>query len=411
MFVKEINARIIKDSRKEDTIEVAVKTADGTFTASAPSGKSKGKYEAAALSARGFEFSINFARALGNKLCQDAVALTEFADLRRVEGYARTVDKTTNWSAVGANTLYAIESALLKAIAASYDSELWRFLCPKPKILPMPLGNCIGGGVHVKQETKTDFQEFLLLPKTQHFFDAYFVNLQAYKHAKGFLMEQDKRYDGMLTDEQAFASTMENEQVLWLLLNVKKEIKDSLNVDLRLGLDVAASTFFRGSYFYQNPERKLNAEQQISYILGLIKKYNLYYVEDPLREEDFKGFTRLLKEVQKQKLNCLICGDDLTATQFNRVERAVKEKSINAMIVKPNQNGSLLETERIIDFAKDNDIIPILSHRSGETSDDTLAHLAVGWQVPIIKTGILGKERFAKLHKLLRIEREINKKP
>ncbi len=410
MYVKSIDARIIKDSRKEDTIEVSVQTGDGLFRASAPSGKSKGKYEARAFSSKGFDFSIGFAKALGKRLREGNIALTEFYDLRKVEGYARGIDKTTNWALIGANALYAVESALLKAIAASHEMELWKFLCAKPKVLPMPLGNCIGGGVHVKQETKTDFQEFLLLPKTQHFFDAYFINLQAYKIAKKFLLEKDKRYEGMLTDEQAFASTMGNEDVLWLLLNVKKEIKDRFNIDLRLGLDVASSTFFRGNYYYQNPERKLNREQQISYILELIKKYSLHYVEDALHEEDFQGFARLLKEVQKQKLNCLICGDDLTATQFGRVEKAIKEKSINALIIKPNQNGSLLETERIVDFAREHDITPVISHRSGETSDDTIAHLAVGWQVPIIKTGILGKERFAKLHEILRIEREINKK-
>jgi enolase len=106
----------------------------------------------------------------------------------------------------------------------------------------------------------------------------------------------------------------------------------------------------------------------------------------------------------------MLAADDLTATQFKRVQMAVKEKCINALIIKPNQNGSLLETKRIVDYAKDNGITPIISHRSGETSDNTIAHLAVGWQIPIIKTGVLGKERFAKLHEILRIEREVGKR-
>lgn len=133
----------------------------------------------------------------------------------------------------------------------------------------------------------------------------------------------------------------------------------------------------------------------------MIKENNLCYVEDPLHENDFKGFANLCA-----KTNTLICGDDLTCTHLERVKKAVKEKAINALIVKPNQVGSLLEAKKVLDLAKKNNIIPVISHRSGETQDDLIADLAVGWQIPVIKTGIVGKERLAKLNRLLRIERE-----
>ncbi|MFH1249304.1 MAG: enolase C-terminal domain-like protein [archaeon] len=409
MLVRDIDARIIKDSRKEDTIEVEVITKDGRFTASAPSGKSKGIHEAEAFSSRGNDFSIAFAKAMGKKLGEKELLV--FDDLKILEDYARKLDNSDNWSIIGANTLYALEAALLKAIAASQGQELWRFLCNKPGILPLPLGNCIGGGKHVKQDTKTDIQEFLILPKTKSFYDAYFINLQAYKIAKQILVERDKRYEGILTDEKAFASTLENEEVLQLLSEVREVIKNKFGITLQLGVDVASSSFFVNKYYYyNNPAKKLKKEDQIAHMINLIEKYNLSYIEDPLNEEDFEGFKKLKEHIDSSNIKCMVCADDLTATQFDRVERAVNENCMHAMIIKPNQNGSILQTKRIVDFAKSRGINCVMSHRSGETLDNTIAHLATGWQIPIIKTGILGKERFAKLHELLRIEREISKK-
>jgi enolase len=327
--------------------------------------------------------------------------------LEKIEKLVRKIDKTPTWSLIGANALYALEAAILKAIAASYELELWQLFCEKPRFFPRPLGNAIGGGKHVKQETKTDIQEFLLMPKTKHFFDAYFINLQAYKIAKQLLLEKDKRYENKVTDENAFATTLSNEQVLELMNDVKQEIMQRFNVEMQLGMDLAASSFHRnGFYYYENPEKKLAKDEQAIWLAEMIDKYNLNYIEDPFHEDDFSSFSVLMKKISSHNMKCLLAGDDLTATQFNRVEKAIKEKCINALIIKPNQNGSLLETKRIVDFAKDNRIVPIISHRSAETMDNTIAHLAVGWQCPIIKTGILGKERFAKLHEILRIERE-----
>jgi enolase len=275
----------------------------------------------------------------------------------------------------------------------------------------MPLGNVIGGGKHVKQETKADFQEFLLLPKAKNFFDAYFVNLQAYKIAKQMLLERDKRYENRLTDENALATTLDNESVLELLNAVRGEVAEKFNIEAQIGIDAAASSFYRNNfYYYQNPEKKVSKDEQVIKIAELMHKHNLSYVEDPFHEDDFNAFTALMKKISSHNIKCMLAADDLTATQFKRVQMAVKEKCINALIIKPNQNGSLLETKRIVDYAKDNGITPIISHRSGETSDNTIAHLAVGWQIPIIKTGVLGKERFAKLHEILRIEREVGKR-
>ncbi|MBS3090154.1 hypothetical protein J4433_00085 [Candidatus Pacearchaeota archaeon] len=407
MIVKDVQARTIKNSRREDTIEVSVFSDKGKFVASAPSGKSKGRHEARDFSVNGINFSVNFVTAIGRKIASELLQLDDFSDLEKIEKLVRKIDKTPTWSLIGANALYALEAALLKAIAASYEQELWQFFCEKPKFTPMPLGNAIGGGKHVKQETKTDFQEFLFLPQTKNFFDAYFMNMQAYKIAKQLLIGKDKRYDGNLTDENSFAATLSNLEVLQIMKETRQIAHDKFNVEIQIGIDAAASSFFRNDkYHYNNPEKKLSKDEQIMFMINLINEYGLNYVEDPFHEDDFASFSVLMKKISSHNMKCLLAADDLTATQFKRVEMAVKEKCINALIVKPNQNGSLLETKRIVDFAKDNNITPIISHRSGETMDNTIAHLAVGWQCPIIKAGILGKERFAKLNEILRIERK-----
>jgi len=414
MIIDNLTARKILNSRNEQTIAVVVETKDGKFEASAPGGKSKGKNEAVPFPKQGVDFSVDFINALGKKLVLNRIPFREISDLEKLELVIRGYDNTKDYSKIGANTLYALEAALMKAISGSYGLSLWKFLNDKPKILPMPLGNCIGGGQHTKkiggfEEKKTDFQEFLFLPKTKYFFDAYFINLQAYKETKKLLQEEDKEWTGELTDENAFSSTLDNESVLKLLTKTTGIIKDKFKIDLGLGLDVAASTFWNGAnYSYKNfpSQNRLVGDKQIEYIVDLIKRYNLVYVEDPLEQEDFSGFSKLrrvLTGVNNKK--CLIVGDDLICTQEDRLKKAIEEKSINAVIIKPNQNGSILATKRVVDLAKKNDIVPIISHRSGETSDNTIAQLAVGWEIPIIKTGILGKERFAKLHEILRIER------
>ena len=414
--ILEVEPRLILNSRKEETIEVRVRTKDGLFISSAPSGASKGKFERQAFasassvgsSKNAVKTSIASLSAIGEKIVFNGYDFNNFEDLHLIEDTIMQINNKSKKEMFGANALYALEASLLKSIAKSYGFDLWQYLCKKPNILPMPLGNCIGGGKHVDTDKKTDFQEFLFLPKTKRFFDAQFINLKAYDLAKKFIYSRDKEYTGLLTDENALAASIDNEQVLKLLSEVRQKIADEFGIEFSLGIDCAASSFYKNKlYYYHNLEKKRTKEEQIEFVLDLIKKYNLSYIEDPLNEEDFSGFNFLMKEIQRKKLNCLICGDDLTVSSFERVEKAIKNKCVNAIIVKPNQQGSLLELKRVIELAKKHDITPVMSHRSGETCDDTLADLAVGFQCPVIKTGILGKERFAKLNRLSMIERKI----
>ena len=266
----------------------------------------------------------------------------------------------------------------------------------------MLVGNCIGGGKHSRQKKKSDIQEFLLIPQTKKVFDGQFINNEAYKRVKKLLSQKDAEWNNALTDENAYASTLKTEEILDILAELKKQMEKDFEIKFGIGIDAAASSFWNGLFYaYKNPEARMEREQQIEYIANLIKKYNLFYVEDPLQEEDFSGFSRLLKLVP----NCLIVGDDLIATQVDRFERAMREKSINAVIIKPNQNGSLVRTKQVIDMAKLYGVKCIISHRSGETSDTTIADLAFAWEIPYIKTGIAGQERLAKINRLIKIEK------
>jgi len=196
-----------------------------------------------------------------------------------------------------------------------------------------------------------------------------------------------------------------------VLDKVRQIIKETYKKGIDIGVDMASSGFYKnGKYNYKNPEVDLNKKHQILYIKELINRYKLFYVEDPLDENDFSGFKELLKEINKAKnpsnKNCLIVGDDLTTTNPDRLKKAIRTKSINAIIIKPNQIGSLLKVKEVIDTAKKNKIKTIISHRSGETKDNTIADLAIAWNCDFIKTGIYGKVRKAKLKRVIEIEKD-----
>ncbi|MCX8194225.1 MAG: hypothetical protein N3G19_02580 [Candidatus Pacearchaeota archaeon] len=410
MQLTDLVARKIYNSRKEATIEVTAACGNKRATASAPSGASKGKYEVRDVSARGIDFSISFLNVFGRQLVTNKISFETFEDLARVEELVRKHDSTKNLEFVGGNALYVLETAILKLMALCQEKELWQFLIQDKKpFMPMPVGNAIGGGVHVKQQKKVDWQEFLFIPKATNFFEAKFINESAYKEAKKVVETKDTEWQGKLTDENAIATTLDCETTLGLADSVRNLVQDKLGVSLSLGLDCAASTLWNGTkYRYTNlsptiKQKDLTPEENSAYIVDMARKYNLGYIEDPLQGEDFKGFSNVLRRLK----NCFVVGDDLICTRAERLEKAIKEKAVNAIIVKPNQVGSLLETKKTIDLAKKNDIVTIISHRSGETLDNALAHFAVGWRIPFIKTGITGPERLAKLNELLRIEREI----
>jgi len=365
-----MEARKIKNSRGEDTIEVIYKGISG----SSPGGKSKSSYES-----KEFNYDINKEIESLKELSEtlESLSIDSFDDFRKIQNYT---DK------LGGNARTALDFAIFKY------KEGYKFL-PGRK-LPRPLGNIIGGGMH-RQNSSLEFQEFLIIPeKAKTFKDSAEINMKFHKFIHEKLQKLDKDFKDQVTDEGAWSPNLNNEDVLKLLSKYAGKFK------CRIGVDIAASSFFRNNLYKYN-DKELTKDEQIDYINLLIKKYDLYYVEDPLHQDDFLGFSYINKKA-------LVVGDDLIATNIERLKRSLYLHSVNAFIVKPNQIGSLYKVREIVDYARQNSIVPIISHRSGETMDDTISHLAVGLEIPIIKTGISGKEREAKLNELIRIEKEIS---
>lgn len=375
MQIKEVHATQIKDSRGNLTIEFTV----NGCSASSPSGKSTGEFETPQYH-KSLEWTIKAIRHFAE--LKD-VKINSFADLHIIEDLIRQKFNLTDAKQFGANALYALESAILKALAKHNKKQLWQVINPNARKMPIPVGNAIGGGMHSEKfKRHPTFQEFLLIPKEKSIKNNVKIMNQAYKQIQRITKARQKN------DEGAWQVSLNDEQILSLLDKFK---------NLRIGIDAASSSFFKNkSYVY--PDAKLTQKGQIFYMNKLIKRHNIFYLEDPLEENDFRGFSQIKKKN-------LVVGDDLTATHIDRLNKAIKSKSINAMIIKPNQNGSLAELNEIFKICRHHDIKTILSHRSGETMDDALADYAFGFGADFIKCGISTPWREVKLKRLIEIEK------
>lgn len=389
VVINEVSASSILDSRKEKTIYITINTNVGKFFSSAPSGKSTGKFESKPYK-KSLEGDIEAIKKFHDYFSEEIIE--SFDDLRRIEDI---LDKH-----VGANTMIAFEYAVLKALAFKKNKEVWELINSSANTLkgtrkfPRLVGNCIGGGKHSSINKKPDFQEFLLIPNKKTVKENFELNNKIKKDLEVPLQEKDDNFKGKKNDENAWMTTLNEKEVLDILAKTK----------IPIGVDIASSSFFkRKNYLYKNPMLKRNSEENFHYLCNLIKNFNLFYIEDPFDEKDFESFARLLKRFP----NSLIVGDDLTVTSVKRLKKAIEKKSINAIIVKPNQCGSLLEVRDVCKLAKENDIKIVFSHRSGETEESILADLAFGFQADFFKCGITGKERESKLKRLVEIEKNL----
>ena len=400
MFIREVKARIIRNSRKEKSIEVFMQTYKGKFYASSPEGKSRGKNEVEPYNKRGINYTLKMLNAFFRLIKHRNFMIKDFFGLKEFETEIRKFEN--KYGRFGGDAVIALENCFLKAAAKENKKEVWKFIFDsfyKGKVkMPMPVGNCLGGGKHSRpvEGKKPDFQEFLLIPNEKSFSRAVTKNIHAYEHAKHLIKNKEKKWILKRNDEGAWMTGLNNESALELLKEIGKEYK------LRIGIDIASSSFYKnGYYYYENKKLIRDRVEQIDYIEYLIKKFGLFYIEDPLSEEDFAGFAQL-SNLQKK---ALIVGDDLTTTNLTRLRRA----KINAVIIKPNQIGSLLEVSKVVEYCKKENIKMIFSHRSGETIDDVLADLCIGFQGDFIKCGIFGKERLIKLRRVMEIEKSLTR--
>jgi enolase len=404
--IEDIIARKIFNSRGGETLEVDVVTTAGFGRASAPSGASRGKAEVMPYPKGGVSQAITKIEEL---IAPEFIGMNT-EEQEQIDLLLHKIDGTKDFRNIGGNTAYAISLATADASASSYGIPLFQQLAGYlANELPYPLGNVLGGGKHARGKTP-DIQEFLVLPvKANSFSEAAKANVMVHQKIGGFLKKSDATFTGGKGDEGAWAPSIKNEDALEIMMNACEEVSGEMGVECRVGLDMAASTLWRPRekrYVYVRDGVKRNSGEQVDFVLQIIKDYNLVYVEDPFDEEDFESFAELTKKVKK----CLICGDDLFVTDKERLTRGIEVGAGNAIIIKTNQVGTLTDAWETTKIARKTRYVPVMSHRSGETPNAHIAHLAVAFHCPIIKTGIIPGERIAKINELIRIEEALGER-
>ena len=396
MIIERVSFRKIIDSRGNPAIEVDIDTSDGIGRCAAPAGASTGIYEAQAYPKNGIDEGIEIAQ-------KEVLPRLKGMDVENQEHIDQTlmeIDGTKNFSRIGGNIAVAISLASAKAAANGKGVALYQYLKNVDEFkIPAPMGNVLGGGAHAVGGT--DIQEFLVTSFCDNVTDAMLANVSVHNRVKEKLRNRLPNHALGKGDEGAWVAPLSNVEALELVVESAKEISEERSVKIRTGLDMAASEFFINDK-YEYKEMSLTREEQINWVADIIEKYNLYSVEDPIDQEDFDGWAELTS-----KTNALIIGDDLYTTNRNRIEIGIEKKSTNAVLIKPNQIGTLTETKKAIEMAHGAGMVTVISHRSGETTYSTISHLGVAFGCHAIKTGSVGGERIAKLNELVRIEEEI----
>lgn len=399
-IIEDILARKVFNDRGEETIEVEIVTNSSFGRIAAPAGKSRGEHEVISYPDGGVDEAIGKVDEL---ISPELVGMnSNFQE--EIDKTLKEIDGTKNYSNLGGNTCFSVSLANVEAAANSYNMLLFQYLGGyDARYLPYPLGNVISGGKH-SDGCAPDFQEFLVLPHgADSIVEAAQFNVQVHRRINFILQKKAKQFNGGKSDEGAWIANIGNIEAFDILTEASDEIGNELGINYGFGIDVAASSLWdsrKNCYFYQNEGKKRTREEQLNYLLELIDKYPLVYVEDPFHEEDFESFAELTKKVN----HCLICGDDLFVTNKKRLKQGMSLQAANSIIIKVNQIGTLTEASETIELAKNTGYVPIVSHRSGDTCDKHIAHLAVGLKCPIIKTGVVGGGRVAKLNELIRIE-------
>ncbi|HHV20593.1 MAG TPA: phosphopyruvate hydratase [Propionibacterium sp.] len=403
-----VEAREILDSRGNPTVEVQViLDDDAEGRAAVPSGASTGAFEAVELRDGGERYGgKGVQNAVENVMEQIGPEVLGFdaSEQRLIDNAMLELDGTPNKGKLGANAILGVSLAVAHAAAESAGLPLYRYVGgPNAHVLPVPMMNILNGGSHA--DSNVDIQEFMIAPiGADSFSDALAMGTDVYHSLKKVL--KDKGLSTGLGDEGGFAPNLEsNAEALDLILDAIRAAGYEPGTQVALALDVAATEFYAdGTYSFEGGAK--TAEEMVDYYAGLVEKYPLVSIEDPLNEEDWEGWKamtdRLGDKVQ-------LVGDDLFVTNPERLQRGIETNTANALLVKVNQIGSLTETLDAVDLAHRNGYRCMMSHRSGETEDVTIADLAVATNCGQIKTGAPARsERVAKYNQLLRIEEELD---
>ncbi|NKE36043.1 phosphopyruvate hydratase [Natronococcus sp. JC468] len=396
-LVTDVRLRRILDSRGNPTVEADVITESGGFgRAAAPSGASTGEFEAIELPAGE---AIAAAR---EHAVPRLVGETYAGNQREIDAALRAADGTDDFSKIGANSAVAISMAAAKAGADVLGAPLFQHLGGtfRGNNFPIPLGNVVGGGEHAADAT--DIQEFLAAPVgAPSVQDAVFANAAVHGAVADVLEERD--HPSGKGDEGAWAPSIDDEEAFEIVDEAVSTVEDEVGFEIRFGLDVAAAEMYDAeseTYEYDSAGVSRDTDEQIEYVADLVREYDLAYVEDPLDENDYDAFAELTDAVGERTL---VCGDDLFVTNTERLREGIDRDAANSILIKPNQIGTLSDAFDAIELASEHGYDSVVSHRSGETEDATIAHLAVATDAPFIKTGAVGGERTAKLNELIRI--------
>ena len=400
-IIEDLIARKIFNNRGEETIEVDVITTAGFGRSGAPAGKSRGKAEVVYYPQGGVDAAV--------KKIDDLIA-PELAGLNsdfqeEIDSTLHEIDGTANFKNIGGNTAFAISLANAEAAANSHGLLLFQFLGGNAaNTLPFPLGNCISGGAHARGGKTPSIQEYLALPHgAESFLEAQTANTQIHKRIESALKKKSTTFTGGKSDEGAWIANIDTDDAFDVIAKACEEVGNQMDFECGFGIDVAASSFWKPKeekYVYEMEGKKRDTAEQLEYMLELIEKYHLAYVEDPFAEDDFESFAELTKKAK----NCMICGDDLFTTNTERLNNGLKINAGNAIIIKVNQIGTLTDAVETIELAQRHGYDAVVSHRSGDTCDWHIAHLAVAYKCPVIKTGVVEGARIAKLNELIRIE-------
>ncbi len=408
--IKSITAREILDSRGNPTVEVDVQLEDGSWArAAVPSGASTGAFEAAELRDGGSRYlGKSVSGAVENVRTKIAPALIgqDGLDQKGLDEKMIALDATVNKSSLGANAILGVSLAVARAAAVSKKLPFYKFIGgEKATLLPIPMMNILNGGAHA--DTNVDIQEFMIAPiGAPNFKEGLRYGAEIYQSLKSVLKKR-----GLATsigDEGGFAPNLEsNRAALDLIIEAVEKAGYKMGSDIGLAMDVAATEFYKdGSYRFEGSS--LSATEMINYYQGLLDSYPLLSIEDPLSEDDWSGWADITKAMGA---NVQLVGDDLFVTNPTRLAQGISQGCANALLVKVNQIGTLTETLAAVDMAHKAGYRSMMSHRSGETEDTTIADLSVAALCGQIKTGAPARsERVAKYNQLLRIEEELGSK-
>ena len=411
--IYKIIAREILDSRGNPTIEVDVTLSDGSLgRAAVPSGASTGEHEAVELrdndTLRYLGKGVKKAVKIVNTTIANEIIGLDALNQKNIDEAMISLDGTSNKSKLGANSILGVSIAVAKSASNSKKMPFYKYINQnKTYTMPIPMMNIINGGSHA--DNNVDFQEFMVFPiGARSFSNALQMGTEIFHQLKKVL--KNKNLSTSVGDEGGFAPNLKsNHEAIEVILKAIDNAGYKAGKNVYIALDVAASELFdKDKYIIKSENRSLSSDQMISYYQNIIETYPIISIEDGLDENDWGGWS-LMNETLGDKVQ--IVGDDLTVTNINRLQKAIDLKAMNAILIKLNQIGTLTETLDAIALAKKADFGAIISHRSGETEDTTIADLAVASGVGQIKTGSASRtDRICKYNQLLRIEQNLSNK-